>query len=284
MASFIDRLHPLVLNVGLAVHNADWNWKNVNSPFHRLYYITEGTAQVVMLQTTLDLKPDHLYFIPAFTTHGYVCDSRFVHYYIHIYEEYESNILDQWDFPFELEAGGIDRMLFARLAQINPHMKLLSSNPDTYDNNPTLEQELRKNRQRALCDKVESRGIVYQLLSRLFKFARPKVVTKDERIVQAVDHIQRHIFETIELETMVRRSCLSKDHFIRLFRKETGLTPQKYIIRKKVERAQLMLVTQETTVKNVALALGYDDVSYFCRLFKKVTGCQPHNYRRSNVV
>ena len=175
-------------------------------------------------------------------------------------------------------------MLFARLAQINPHMKLLSSNPDTYDNNPTLEQELRKNRQRALCDKVESRGIVYQLLSRLFKFARPKVVTKDERIVQAVDHIQRHIFETIELETMVRRSCLSKDHFIRLFRKETGLTPQKYIIRKKVERAQLMLVTQEATVKNVALALGYDDVSYFCRLFKKVTGCQPHNYRRSNVV
>ncbi len=284
MASFIDRLHPLVLNVGLAVHNADWNWKNVNSPFHRLYYITEGTAQVVMPQTTLDLKPDHLYFIPAFTTHGYVCDSRFVHYYIHIYEEYESNILAQWDFPFELEAVGIDRFLFARLAQINPHMKLLSSNPDPYDNNPTLEQELRKNRQRALCDKVESRGIVYQLLSRLFKFARPKMVTKDERIVQAVDHIQRHIFETIELETMVRRSCLSKDHFIRLFRKETGVTPQKYIIRKKVERAQLMLVTQEATVKNVALALGYEDVSYFCRLFKKVTGCQPHNYRRSNAV
>lgn len=37
MASFVDKLHPLVLNIGLAIHNADWNWKNVNSPFTRLY-------------------------------------------------------------------------------------------------------------------------------------------------------------------------------------------------------------------------------------------------------
>lgn len=29
----VEQIHPLVLNVGLAVHNADWNWKNVNSPF-----------------------------------------------------------------------------------------------------------------------------------------------------------------------------------------------------------------------------------------------------------
>lgn len=32
----VEQMHPLVLNVGLAVHNADWNWKNVNSPFTRL--------------------------------------------------------------------------------------------------------------------------------------------------------------------------------------------------------------------------------------------------------
>ena len=42
----VEQMHPLVLNVGLAVHNADWNWKNVNSPFTRLYYVTEGRAQL----------------------------------------------------------------------------------------------------------------------------------------------------------------------------------------------------------------------------------------------
>lgn len=43
MTQSIDQLHLLILNVGLAIHNADWNWKNVSSPFTRLYYIMEGT-------------------------------------------------------------------------------------------------------------------------------------------------------------------------------------------------------------------------------------------------
>ena len=48
----IDTFHPLVLNIGLARHNADWNWKNVSSPFARLYYVIEGTAKVIL--------PDHI--------------------------------------------------------------------------------------------------------------------------------------------------------------------------------------------------------------------------------
>ena len=86
MALLVDKLHPLVLNVGLAVHNADWNWKNVNSPFTRLYYITEGTAQIQLSGGIQILKPNYLYFIPAFTIHSYICNSYFCHYYLHIYD------------------------------------------------------------------------------------------------------------------------------------------------------------------------------------------------------
>ena len=63
----IDKLHLLTLHVGLANHNGDWNWKNVRSPFARLYYVTEGTAQIEMSSCVYTLKPDHLYFIPAYT-------------------------------------------------------------------------------------------------------------------------------------------------------------------------------------------------------------------------
>ena len=77
----IDKLRLLTLNVGLANHYGDWNWKNVRSPFARLYYVTEGTAQVEMSSCVYTLKPNHLYFIPAYTTHSYICDSKFSHYY-----------------------------------------------------------------------------------------------------------------------------------------------------------------------------------------------------------
>ena len=160
-------------------------------------------------------------------------------------------------------------------------MSLPKSDPTSYDNNSILMQNLLKNKQRALCDKVESRGIVYQLLAHFLTRAQAKMETKNNRIEKAILYIRKHIYETIDLTTLAENSCLSKDHFIRLFKKETGITPLKYINQKKIEKAQLILITDETPVKNVAFSLSYDDYSYFNRLFKKTTRLTLQEYRNS---
>lgn len=278
----VEQMHPLVLNVGLAVHNADWNWKNVNSPFTRLYYVTEGSAQIELPDGIYTLSPKHMYFIPAFTIHTNICKSNFVHYYLHIYEDHysDNDWLDHWKFPVEIEATDLDLALFKRLCEINPHMTLQKSDPTTYDNNPTLMQNLIKNRQRAFCDKVESRGIVFQLLSRFFKQGQSKIEMENNRIAKTVLYIRKHLNEAIELEKLAAISCLSKDHFIRLFKKELGTTPLQYINQKKIEKAQLLLITEELAVKEIAFQLAFDDYSYFNRLFKKTTGVTPQEYRR----
>lgn len=278
----VEQMHPLVLNVGLAVHNADWNWKNVNSPFTRLYYVTEGSAQIELPDGIYTLSPKHMYFIPAFTIHTNICKSNFVHYYLHICEDHysDNDWLDHWKFPVEIEATDLDLALFKRLCEINPHMTLQKSDPTTYDNNPTLMQNLIKNRQRAFCDKVESRGIVFQLLSRFFKQGQSKIEMEDNRIAKTVLYIRKHLNEAIELEKLAEISCLSKDHFIRLFKKELGTTPLQYINQKKIEKAQLLLITEELAVKEIAFQLAFEDYSYFNRLFKKITGVTPQEYRR----
>ena len=278
----VEQMHPLVLNVGLAVHNADWNWKNVNSPFTRLYYVTEGSAQIELPDGIYTLSPKHMYFIPAFTIHTNICKSNFVHYYLHIYEDHysDNDWLDHWKFPVEIEATDLDLALFKRLCEINPHMTLQKSDPTTYDNNPTLMQNLIKNRQRAFCDKVESRGIVFQLLSRFIKQGQSKIEMEDNRIAKTVLYIRKHLNEAIELEKLAEISCLSKDHFIRLLKKELGTTPLQYINQKKIEKAQLLLITEELAVKEIAFQLAFDDYSYFNRLFKKTTGVTPQEYRR----
>ena len=278
----VEQMHPLVLNVGLAVHNADWNWKNVNSPFTRLYYVTEGSAQIELPDGIYTLSPKHMYFIPAFTIHTNICKSNFVHYYLHIYEDHysDNDWLDHWKFPVEIEATDLDLALFKRLCEINPHMTLQKSAPTTYDNNPTLMQNLIKNRQRAFCDKVESRGIVFQLLSRFFKQGQSKIEMEDNRIAKTVLYIRKHLNEAIELEKLAEISCLSKDHFIRLFKKELGTTPLQYINQKKIEKSQLLLITEEIAVKEIAFQLAFEDYSYFNRLFKKITGVTPQEYRR----
>lgn len=223
-----------------------------------------------------------MYFIPAFTIHTNICKSNFVHYYLHIYEDHysDNDWLDHWKFPVEIEATDLDLALFKRLCEINPHMTLQKSDPTTYDNNPTLMQNLIKNRQRAFCDKVESRGIVFQLLSRFFKQGQSKIEMEDNRIAKTVLYIRKHLNEAIELEKLAEISCLSKDHFIRLFKKELGTTPLQYINQKKIEKAQLLLITEELAVKEIAFQLAFEDYSYFNRLFKKITGVTPQEYRR----
>ena len=279
----VEQLHPLVLNVGEAIHNADWNWKNVSSPFTRLYYVKDGTAKIELPDGIHVLSPGHMYFIPSFTVHNNICDSHFVHYYLHIYEECYSDEdwLDNFEIPFEIPASKLDLLLFERLCAVNPHMSLEKSDPMTYDNNPTLMKNLLINKQRTFYDKIESRGIVFQLLSHFLKQAQSKMEIKDQRIEKAISYIRKHIYENIDLDMLATKSCLSKDHFIRLFKKETGTPPLKYINLKKIEKAQLSLVTDSLTVKEIAYRLAFEDCSYFNRLFKKVTGLTPQQYRYS---
>ena len=277
MTQSIDQLHLLILNVGLAIHNADWNWRNVNSPFTRLYYVTEGAARILLPTGIQELKPDHLYLVPSFTTHSYLCDTHFVHYYLHIYEDHqsESSILEDFSFPTEIPAGDLELPLIKRLCGINPTMQLPQSDPTSYDNNPTLI----KNKQRTFCDKVESRGIVYQLMARFLKDAQPKTEINDDRIQKVLSYIRKNIYKTIDIDSLAAISCLSKDHFIRLFKKEINNTPLQYINQKKIEKAQLILITDSMPVKNISYLLAYEDHSYFNRLFKKLTGVTPQQYR-----
>ena len=281
MTQSIDQLHLLILNVGLAIHNADWNWRNVNSPFTRLYYVTEGAARILLPTGIQELKPDHLYLVPSFTTHSYLCDTHFAHYYLHIYEDHqsESSILEDFSFPTEIPAGDLELPLIKRLCGINPTMQLPQSDPTSYDNNPTLIKNIIKNKQCTFCDKVESRGIVYQLMARFLKDAQPKAEINDDRIQKVLSYIRKNIYKTIDIDSLAAISCLSKDHFIRLFRKEVNNTPLQYINQKKIEKAQLILITDSMPIKNISYLLAYEDHSYFNRLFKKLTGVTPQQYR-----
>ena len=286
MIESVEQLHLLTLNVGLANHYADWNWQHVNSPFARIYYVTEGEAELILPNGIYPLRPQHMYFIPPFITHSYRCNNRFVHYYLHIYEDAPaySGFLDEWDFPVEIQGSKLEKMLFERLCQLNPHMVLPQSNPQSYDNQAILEQNITRNRQRPFCNKVESRGIIFQIFAHFLREATKNYTYTDERIKYSITEIRKNIFHPISLELLAKNANLSKDHFIRLFKKETGNTPQQYINQKKIEQAQLILITEETPIKQLAYQLGFEDPSYFCRLFHQRTGYTPLQYRQAMIL
>ena len=158
-------------------------------------------------------------------------------------------------------------------------MRLPASNPESYDNTTTLLRNIAKNKQRQFCDIAESRGILFILLSRFLKEASAKQDIKDERIREVTAFIRQHLTMPLSIPSLARKAFMSEDHFIRLFRKEMGETPNNFIIRMKMERAELLLITTQLPVKNIADMLGYEEVPYFNRLFKKKVGKTPKEYR-----
>ncbi|MDE6378608.1 MAG: AraC family transcriptional regulator, partial [Duncaniella sp.] len=275
-----------ILNVGYAVHNADWNWADVSSPFARIYYVTAGSAAIEIGGRRVPLEPGRMYIIPPFVRHSDICDGHFEHYYIHVYEDPSSpvHVLEDWTFPVSLEAVDRELELFERLHRLNPHMRLLHSAPSSYDDSRGLSMSLRRNKNRSLCVRIESRGLLYQLIARFLAEAKPREEHTDQRIRNAIRYIRRNISKPIDLDDLIEFSCMSKDHFIRTFRREIGVTPMRYVIERKMEHAQLLLATGDMPVKSVAYAAGYDDHSYFNRLFRKEVGMTPLQYRADRKV
>lgn len=272
----------MMLNVGLALHDGDWNWKDVSSPFTRIFYVVKGEAWLHIKGQTVKLRPRHLYIVPAYTEHSYECEGVFIHYYLHVYEgvKNEMNVLERYDFPIEVEAGTLDEQLFGLMCQQQPEARLPESNPSSYDNAAQMTDYMQRYHNMELWEKMELRGATLMLFARFMRQAKPRQWAHDERTQKVLAHIHAHIHQNIDVEELASVACVTKPYLIRLFKAELGTSPIQYINKKKMERAQLLLYTTDETVKEVAYALGFSDHSYFIRMFKKQTGITPQEYRR----
>lgn len=281
----MNHYHPrqdfVLLNVGFARHNADWNWKNVQSPFARIHYVKKGRAKIVRSDGMYELREGYFYLTPPYTKHNYECDSMLELYYIHVYEDTSKRIglFDRMSLPVEVRAAQYDVQLLERLVELNPERNLTTFDPQKYDNpsGTATHAGLQKNSPPAFS--METEGILYQILARFMEHARYKNEGIQERIATSVHFIQKHINETIDLNELAQKGCMSKDHFIRLFKKEMNCTPGRYILQKKMEAAQLRLLLDQLEIKDIAYGLGFDNVPYFNRVFKQTTGVSPSKYK-----
>ena len=278
-----DITNLILLNIGYAVHYADWNYQNVNSPFARIYLVKEGKAKLHLHERVQELSPGHLYIIPPFTLHSYECDNYFALYYIHIYENHflEQRILEDYFFPSEISSTPLTDILVEQLFQINPGRELSKYDPVEYDNPNTLMRTISLHSHNPFYSIIETEGILLQLLSRFLREASHKFETTENRIKKVLRYIRMHINEPVKIDELAGQCYLSKGHFIRLFKKDLSITPTQYINQKKIERAQLQLITTNLSIKDIAYGLSYEDISYFNRIFRQYTGITPKEYRNT---
>ncbi len=100
-----------------------------------------------------------------------------------------------------------------------------------------------------------------------------------ERINRTLVYIQNHVNETISLHDLQQVSHFSRYHFHRIFTAYTGETVNAYVRRLRIERASRQLLYSKDSVTQVALDAGFETPSSFSKVFKKITGCTPREFR-----
>lgn len=97
------------------------------------------------------------------------------------------------------------------------------------------------------------------------------------RLQPAFAYIREHIGETISLDDLAEHLFISKPQLIRLFKAETGMTPNKYITLFRIMKSREYL-TEGNSLLKVCELVGYADESHFIRTFKKIMGITPKQY------
>ncbi len=93
-------------------------------------------------------------------------------------------------------------------------------------------------------------------------------------------YIRRHISEPVRVEEMADYFGFSRTHFSAKFRKETGITLTEYILRKKTEEAKRLLCYSDRSVSAIAAYLGFSSHAHLNKVFKKLAGETPLEYRK----
>ena len=92
--------------------------------------------------------------------------------------------------------------------------------------------------------------------------------------------VHAKIKDELTLIEMAQSVDLSPAHFSRMFHKSTGETPHDYVLRQRVERAKTMLPEAQTRILDVAVACGFKTQQHFARVFRRICGASPTEYRR----
>jgi transcriptional regulator GlxA family with amidase domain len=102
----------------------------------------------------------------------------------------------------------------------------------------------------------------------------------DAQIGKCQEWVAAHYVEPSPVAAMIKRSGLPERSFIRRFTKATGMSPLDYVHSVRLEEAKQMLETEDLPVEAIANEVGYEDASFFGRLFRRKVGLTPAQYRR----
>lgn len=124
-----------------------------------------------------------------------------------------------------------------------------------------------------------------QIFIMLQRYFTDSLKTDNTHVIEEIDkaaiYFNEHYSEEISIEEYAQNNHFSVSWFIRNFKHCTGFTPMQYILSKRIYNAEILLHDSTYNVTEIAEIVGYENPLYFSRIFKKVKGLSPSEYRKN---
>lgn len=131
----------------------------------------------------------------------------------------------------------------------------------------------------------ESIAYFLKIFDMLFeKILLEKPFPVDEPFLYSLAYIQRFYYQKISTQELADYMNLSPDYFSKLFKRKYDITFIDYLIQTRIEASKALLTQTPFTINEIALELGYQEPNYFTRVFKKIVGIPPSEYREKYAV
>jgi len=231
-----------------------------NDPFGRLYFLRSGHTRIWRDSKPYDLRPGELMVIPAHTVSRYLCprkmDLSWLHFTATVFGGADPFGCLGWPLNVKVADAAAVAELWDRLLPLCK-VKDMSS-------------------------RLEADGILRQMLA-LFAAAGTTRKVGDaleiSRFSLVFEYIDQNIGDRIRLSELASLVNLQSTYFSNLFTRLTGVSPMRYIARRKIALAQGMLWNSDAKLRVIASRLGFVDEFHLPKVFKKVVGVSPSAYR-----
>ncbi|MEL7250252.1 MAG: AraC family transcriptional regulator [Bacteroidota bacterium] len=226
--------------VDYPAHTFPWH---VHPDHHTLSLVTGGMALLEFPKASIQTQPGHLIYIPAGFAHRTVVPTSFSYQVIRFQlpADYTTPIAD-----YSITRAENKASLFQRWF---------------------LEQQEAKT----------TFGNVPALVWNHFTMNFSKEPAVDQAIERCLAFIHTHFDQPLSLEDLSKAALRSKSHLVRTFKQQLGVSPLRYLLGLKLDRAKELMQNNQS-LSEVALATGFYDQSHFNRYFKRFMGLNPTQY------
>ena len=261
-----DGLYPISL--GMTQANNNYKLQQDNSQCHTLIYCVSGSAELDYQGKIRSIERGDLVIINPNTPFTFKIRNT---------SKIAENTVYWINFTGDLAQDFAERLLMKMDAGV-AHAGVLNNIVSDFDHLLALGA-----RGYTATNVIHAVHILQQALSFLALQLRLTMFNNSSSFdLEAVEALMRNsLHQELSLDTLAHYSQLSKFHFAKKFKELTDSSPIQHFINMKIQHACSQLDNSDIAIKDIASGLGYSDPYYFSRLFKKLVGISPKQYRDS---